>query len=215
MLLWLGRMGGGIDRTMGICMLSLLGVYLAYSYLSERVRLSPAGERALSTAGKSRLHVPSVLLDLAIIGVGIVAVTYGAKFLVDGAVVAARQLGVSEAVIGLSLVAIGTSLPELATVTVAALRKMPEIAVGNIIGSNIFNIFAVLGITSTITPVSIAPSIAQFDLWIMFLATIILIPFLMTNWRISRTEGLILVTGYGVYLWLLFNNHNGDIINAV
>jgi cation:H+ antiporter len=215
MLLWLGRMGGGIDRTMGICMLSLLGVYLAYSYLSERVRLSPAGERALSTAGKTRLHVPSVLLDFAIIGVGIVAVTYGAKFLVDGAVIAARELGVSEAVIGLSLVAIGTSLPELATVTVAAIRKMPEIAVGNIIGSNIFNIFAVLGITSTITPISIAPSIAQFDLWIMFLATIILIPFLMTNWRISRTEGLILLTGYGVYLWLLFNHHNGDLINAV
>jgi cation:H+ antiporter len=101
-------------------------------------------------------------------------------------------------------------LPELAIVVIAALRRHPEIAVGNIIGSNIFNIFAVLGITATMTPVTITPSIARFDLPIMMVATVILVPFLMTNWRLSRLEGLILVTGYGLYMWLLFFHHNGD-----
>lgn len=213
MLLWLGTESEMIDRSMGICMLVLLAAYLAFSYFSERVRLSPAGELALDSATEKRVHIPGVILDLIIIGIGIAGVTFGAGFLIDGAVVLARDLGVSEAVIGLSLVAVGTSLPELATVIVAAIRRHPELAVGNIIGSNIFNIFAVLGVTATIMPVSIAPSIAHFDLPIMFMVTLILIPFLMSNWRLSRIEGLLLVTGYGVYIWLLFNRHNGESIN--
>jgi len=210
MLFWLGRMGAGIDRSMGICMLALLGVYLAFSYFSERIRLSPVGEKALNTAESRRMHVPSIILDLIVIAIGIACVTMGAKFLVTGAVSVAQAIGVSDAVIGLSLVAVGTSLPELAIVIIAALRRHPEIAVGNIIGSNIFNIFAVLGITATMTPITITPSIAQFDLFVMMVATLILVPFLMTNWRLSRLEGLILVIGYGLYMWLLFFHHNGD-----
>ncbi len=210
MLVWLGQMGV-IDRSMGICMLALLLVYLAFSYMSERIRTSPAGERALDAADHHRLHIPSMLVDLLILAVGILGVTFGAQMLITGSVSVARELGVSEAVIGLSLVAIGTSLPELATVVIAALRRHPELAVGNIIGSNIFNIFAVLGTTATLTKIEINPSLV-FDLRVMLVATLILVPFLLTNWRLSRTEGLLLVVGYGVYLWLLFFQHNGALL---
>ncbi|TNE39789.1 MAG: calcium/sodium antiporter [Alphaproteobacteria bacterium] len=211
-LTWLGRLGGDVERQMGICMLTLLGAYLAFSYFSERVRLSPAGEVALDVVNRKRIHIPGLVLDLIIIGVGVVAISFGANYLVDGSVVLARKIGVSEAVIGLSVVAVGTSLPELTTVIIAAIKKHPELAVGNIIGSNIFNIFAVLGTTATVMPVTISSTIAHFDLPIMFLSTLILVPFLMTNWRLSRIEGLLLLIGYGAYIWLLFSRENGHVI---
>lgn len=212
LLTWIGSLGGGVERQMGICMLTLLGAYLAFSYFSERVHLSSAGEVALNTAARKRIHIPGLILDLAIIGAGVTAIAFGANYLVDGAVVLARDLGVSEAVIGLSVVAVGTSLPELTTVLIAAIKKHPELAVGNIIGSNIFNILAVLGATATIMPVNISASIAHFDLPIMFLSTLILVPFLMTKWRLSRIEGLLLLVGYGVYMWMLFGRENGQMI---
>lgn len=205
LLLWLGTVGE-INRPMGAYFLAMLLIYIAFSYFSERVRLTPAGERALASSEKARLHLPSLLLDIGIIVIGIVLLINGAGILVDGAVGLARNMGVSEAVIGLSVVAVGTSLPELAAVVAAAVRKQPELAVGSIIGSNIFNIFAVLGVTALVRPVYISPVMSNFHLWVMFAATAILIPFLVTNWRLSRIEGLVLLMGYGGYMWLLFGS---------
>lgn len=113
-------------------------------------------ERAQGPAPVDRLPHPSSLggwiVHLLLLGVGFVMLVYGAEWLVDGAVTIAGSLGLSQAVIGMTIVAVGTSLPELATSTVAALRKQPEIAIGNVIGSNIFNVGAVLGIAGLIEP---------------------------------------------------------------
>ncbi len=202
LFVWLGSIGE-IDQSMGVLFVALLLVYFAVAYFSERVRLTPAGERALDSCEKTRIHFPSVFLDFGLIVVGLVAIVVGANFLIDGAVNVARTFGVSEAAIGLSLVAIGTSLPELVVVVIAALKRHPEVAVGGIIGSNIFNILAVLGLTAIIQPIHIDPVIAAIHLPILMVTTIIIVPFLITNWRISRIEGLVLVIAYVAYLWLL------------
>jgi cation:H+ antiporter len=115
----------------------------------------------------------------------------------------ARAWGVSEAVIGLTIVAAGTSMPELATSVVAAFRKQPDIAIGNIVGSNIFNILAILGLASLVTPLH-APGISMLDYSVMIVFTILLIPMLYTGRILHRIEGVTLLTLYGVYLYLLW-----------
>jgi cation:H+ antiporter len=125
----------------------------------------------------------------------------GAKYLVDGAVIMARDFGVSEAFIGLTIVAVGTSLPELATSLVAALRKQSDIALGNIIGSNIFNILGILGVTAAITPIAAAPRFAQFDLPVMVGVSIVFALVLWRGGRIGRVAGPLCLAAYAVYIW--------------
>ncbi len=108
--------------------------------------------------------------------------------------------GVSDTVIGLTFVAVGTSLPELATTAVAALRRQAEMALGNVIGSNMFNILAVLGITSLVSPIPVAAEILHFDLWIMLGASVLLIPFVYMGRDITRIWGIILTGLYLLYL---------------
>ncbi|MBI1392346.1 MAG: calcium/sodium antiporter [Alphaproteobacteria bacterium] len=135
--------------------------------------------------------------------VGLALTVLGAKWLVASAIELASNLGVSEAVIGLTVVAVGTSLPELVTSVAAALRRQNDIAFGNIVGSNIYNVLFILGVTALVRPIEVAPSIATFDIWVMLGATAALLAMAATNWRVSRAEGGVLLAGYIAYTaWL-------------
>jgi cation:H+ antiporter len=122
---------------------------------------------------------------------------------VDNSISMARSWGVSEAVIGLTIVAAGTSMPELATSIVAALKKQPDIALGNVIGSNIFNIFAILGVSGLMAPMDGA-GIKPTDLYVMLGLAVLLVPMLWTGRTVSRVEGGVLVAIYGGYLYHLW-----------
>ena len=147
----------------------------------------------------------SVFLDGLFILGGLGILVVGARLLTDNSVALARSFGVSEAVIGLTIVAAGTSVPELAASIVAALKKEPDIALGNVIGSNIFNILGILGIASLVAPLS-APDISRFDLWSMVAIAAALLPILWTGLRVSRTEGALLFAAYCGYIYFLWPN---------
>jgi cation:H+ antiporter len=134
---------------------------------------------------------------------GLAAAIFGAGWLVDGATVLASAAGVSESVIGLTVVAVGTSLPELIACIVAVLRKHEDVALGNIVGSNIYNVLGILGITSIIQPIEVPAEIAGFDIWVMLGVTALLIVQLRSGWKLSRIEGVLLVALYAVYTTLL------------
>ena len=137
------------------------------------------------------------------LGLGLVALPVGAQMLVAGATDIARVLGLSEAVIGLTLVAVGTSLPEMAASVMSALRGRSDLALGNVVGSNIFNILGILGITALIAPLPVPPQMLQFDLWVMLGAAGLMFPFLFLFRPVSRAAGAGLLAGYGAYVWSL------------
>lgn len=163
------------------------------------IDLSEEEIAALKSGGKALL-----LKDLAFIVIGLAALVYGADRLVLGGSNIAAALGVPAAVIALTLVAFGTSLPEVATVVVAALKGEGDLVVGNAVGSCIFNLLAVIGITATIAPLA-SGSLQMVDLMVMSGVTLLLFPFMLTRVALSRMEGGILVGGYLVYVvWLFF-----------
>jgi len=125
----------------------------------------------------------------------------GARFLVDGAVNIARGYGISEAFIGLTIVAVGTSLPELATSLIAAFRRQSEIAIGNIVGSNIFNVLGILGVTALIAPIPVASRFLTFDLPVMIAVSLVLTALLLTRPVIGRGIGVAMLAGYVAYVW--------------
>lgn len=134
---------------------------------------------------------------------GLVVLVIGARLLVDNAVIIAETFGVSQAVIGLTIVAVGTSLPELATSVIAAYRKQTEIAVGNIIGSNIFNIFSIIGITALITPIPAAPRFATIDMPVAAAVAVALTLLAIMLNGLPRLAGAALLAAYGGYLFLM------------
>lgn len=144
----------------------------------------------------------AVLLTIA----GLALLILGAKLFLAGSVFFARLLQVSDAVIGLTLVAVGTSLPELATSVVAAVRGEKDIAIGNVVGSNIFNVFAILGIAPLISPLRNA-TLSYVDLGVMLLCSVLLLPIMRTGWKISRLEGVSLLLIYIAYTaWLIMQS---------
>jgi cation:H+ antiporter len=145
----------------------------------------------------------SMALDLGFIILGLGLLAAGARLLTENSVAVARGFGVSEAVIGLTIVAAGTSVPELAASIVAALKKEPDIALGNVVGSNIFNILGILGIASIVRPLE-AAQISRFDIWSMVAIGVALVPMLMTGLRLGRREGGVLVAAYCVYVAMLW-----------
>jgi cation:H+ antiporter len=188
----------------GGIMLTLLLLYLWISYRAER---AGSGDRqaelaALEEAGNAPCGtlVASVLLV-----VGIAGLILGSNLLVDGAVDIARGLGVSETVIGLTLVAFGTSLPELATAIVAGIRGHTEVALGNVLGSNIFNILLIIGALAILTPVAVSPEILRFDMWIMVGVTLLVVPVMITGKRIGRWEGAGFVALYAAFILFQFD----------
>lgn len=134
---------------------------------------------------------------------GLIGLPLGAGLLVENATIIARTYGVSDTVIGLTLVAIGTSLPELATTVMAALRRQADVALGNVIGSNMFNLLAIIGVASLVGPIEVDPNFLTFDLWVMLGASLLLIPFVFLGRDITRLWGVGLTALYGLYLYLV------------
>jgi len=183
---------GEIARLSGLALFAGLVMYLSWAYLR------PGEAEAVSETDATP---PSNLISLLWVIAGLIALMAGARMLVDGAVAIARGYGVSEAFIGLTIVAIGTSLPELATSLIAALRRQSEIAIGNIIGSNIFNILGILGVTAMVTPVPVASRFLSFDLPILIAASLVLTGLLLTRPTIGRGVGAVMLASYLAYLW--------------
>lgn len=141
------------------------------------------------------------IIGFLVLGLG--GLPIGASMLVDGSVNIARGFGISETVIGLTLVAIGTSLPELATTVMAALRRQADVALGNVIGSNMFNLLGIMGVASLVGTIPIDPQFLQFDLWVMLACSLLLIPFVFLGRNITRVWGIVLSALYVAYLVLV------------
>lgn len=139
-----------------------------------------------------------------LLAVGLLGLPLGAELLIQGAQGIARDFGVSEAVIGLTIVAIGTSLPELATTVMAAMRNQADVAIGNVIGSNLFNITAVIGTAALVSPLEVPPEILQRDIWVMLATTALLAPFIFLCLKISRPIGAVFVVTYAGYIFLAY-----------
>lgn len=135
---------------------------------------------------------------------GVISLPLGADLVVEGGVGLAGSWGVSEAVIGLSLIALGTSLPELSTTVIAALHKSSDVAIGNVIGSNLFNILAILGITALLTDIPVDPEFLRFDLWVMFGCAIILWIFVLLRATITKFWGILFLAGYLGYMAIIY-----------
>jgi cation:H+ antiporter len=134
---------------------------------------------------------------------GLVGLPLGASLLIDSASMIAIEYGISDAVIGLTLVAVGTSLPELATTVMAAFRRQADVAIGNVIGSNIFNLLAIIGVAVFVGPIPVDAEILTFDLWVMLAASIVLAPFVFLRWPMGRLVGLAFTVLYAGYILLL------------
>ncbi|ABD56838.1 calcium/sodium antiporter [Jannaschia sp. CCS1] len=137
------------------------------------------------------------------LALGLVGLPLGASLLIDSATAIATEYGISDAVIGLTLVAVGTSLPELATTVMAAFRRQADVAIGNVIGSNVFNLLAIIGIAVFVGPIPVDPDILRFDLWVMLAASVVLAPFVFFRWGMGRLVGLAFTGLYVGYMMLL------------
>jgi cation:H+ antiporter len=187
----ISRVEGGLF-ILGLLLYTGGNLYLARKEMASAYTLDPA------YPGIPRNTAP-LWLNLLLIAGGFGLLIVGANLLVKGAVAFARLMGVSEAVIGLTIIAAGTSLPELATSVVAAFKREADIAIGNIIGSNIFNILCILGVSASITPLEGA-GIRLIDLLVMLGMAILLLPIMKTDFLLDRKEGLVLVAGYAGYV---------------
>ena len=187
-------LGGSVGRVEGALLLTVLLLYLW--------RLLRRGEVPLD-GGDGGPKVP-LWRSAAMVAIGVALLVVGARVLVQGAVSIAEGLGVPERVIGLTLVAFGTSLPELASSLVAAVRRETDIILGNIVGSNVFNVLAVLGATAFVQPFPVAFGEVWLDLAIVLLFGLALLPFMWRRGRIGRRGGLTLLAGYVVYVGFLF-----------
>jgi len=202
-----------LGRLSGVVFLGLLAGYILYAWRQESVGTdghTAVFEKAqafenthpgvhAAGAGPGRLAL-SVGMALG----GLVLVMLGGRLLVDGAIDLARTLGIAESVIGLTIVAVGTSMPELVTSLVAALRRQGDVALGNVLGSNIYNILGIGGVIGLIAPTTIPPEMARFDILVMVAVSALLLLFAWTGMRIGRREGGVLMAGYVAYVWVVW-----------
>lgn len=193
-----------LSRGDGILLLFALTAYLLFVFQSvedEAPEILEEYQDYMDASTQSTLvHPPDIFWILA----GSACLVLGGYCIVEGAVQVASSLGLSQVIIGLTVVAIGTSLPELATALVAAARKEADIAVGNVIGSNIFNVAAILGTTATLEPIQIPAGVLTRELPVVIFLSLLLFPLLRTDWRLDRFEGAVLLAAYvGVGIYLL------------
>ena len=195
---------GALSRPAGLVLLGGLAAYLVLAYRSERAAPNGAPDAEGAGAGPDAESSPTGLpLALLYAGGGIAVTILGARLLVGGATELATRFGISDAIIGLTLVAVGTSLPELVTAVVASLRRQGDVAFGNVVGSNIYNVLGILGATALVRPIPVPPEIAGFDIWVMAAATVALVGVAVTGWRVARAEGAALLAAYALYVgWL-------------
>jgi cation:H+ antiporter len=191
---------GVIGPLAGIVLIAALIGYVWWAYKSESASHDAEAVRHEHEAEDRPVPPGTGPLVLGgMIVAGLAAAIFGAGWLVDGAVVLASAAGVSESVIGLTVVAVGTSLPELIACVIAVLRKHEDVALGNIVGSNIYNLCGILGLTALIHPIEVPAEIAAFDIWVMLGVTALLIVQLRSGWKLSRIEGALLVALYAGY----------------
>lgn len=196
LLVW----GSALARTDAVILLGGLAIYLLLAYRTESRGHSPAAQIHAQEAEELSLlprSIPAVVMALVL---GLVCLVVGSRLLLKGAVDLSAQLGIPEAVIGLTLVAVGTSLPELAVSVIAAIRRHADVAVGNILGSNIFNLLGILGVSALLQPLPVHARVLAFDQWVMLASAALLMLFLYTGMRLSRLEGGVLLTAYIAYL---------------
>ncbi|MHA6264704.1 calcium/sodium antiporter [Arenibacterium sp. CAU 1754] len=195
---------GEIGRLAGAGLVLALAAYLAFTLWSEkRSGGTPAGDLYESEAEAVPGPETSLVVSLLIALAGLAITIFGARLLVPGAVSIAQDAGLSETVIGLTIVAIGTSMPELVTAIIAVRKGEGAVALGNVLGSNIFNILGILGVTALVQPMVIPSQIVTLDIWVLCASTLVLIGFARTGWTISRREGGLFVLAYAVYLGVL------------
>ena len=195
---------GEIGRWWGLVFVALLLAYTIAAYWRERGGLSDATMAHLAEeVDQAPPRRAPLALYLGLTVLGLTGIVLGANLLVESAVTLARQLGVSQTVIGLTIVAVGTSLPELATSVIAAFRRHGDVALGNVIGSNIFNILGILGVTALYRPIRVPHEIVRFDCWVMLAASALVILFATTQAKVERWEGAVLLAGYLAYLAVL------------
>jgi cation:H+ antiporter len=182
-----------ISRIDGIILLLFFVIFLYYTFIQSRVGANAGDEEDIKPM--------AIWKSVVFIAIGLVALVYGGKFMVDGASHIALGMGVPEAVVGLTIVAIGTSMPELATSVVAAYKKKSDIAVGNVVGSNIFNIFFILGVSATVAPLPLG-NISQVDLWLNIIASVLLFmtAYIGRGHKLTRLEGILLLLVYMAYM---------------
>ena len=192
---------GAISRLDGALFVAGLVVYMAWLIRTSRRELAAEQQASTLDTPPSERWGQQVLTDLALIAVGLGLLVLGSHWLVQGAVAIATALGVSQLVIGITVVAAGTSLPEVAASVAAAVRGERDIAVGNVIGSNIFNVLAVLGISSLVTSggVPVSAAALDFDIPVMVATAIACLPVFYTGGTISRWEGVLFLGYYGIY----------------
>ena len=210
------------SRLAGFVLVAALLAYIAFSLIADRT----AGDKAADMHAEEGEIVEAnygIVLGILIAVAGLAGVVIGAKLLVDGGVIIAREFGISETVIGLSIVAVGTSLPELATSAIAAFRGKADVALGNIIGSNIFNILGILGVTALVHPFSVrgVPTgdvtadamssgfshslISVGDIAALLLSVALMVVFAISGKLVARWEGAVLLFAYALYMGLTFN----------
>ncbi|KRS13339.1 sodium:proton exchanger [Roseovarius atlanticus] len=198
---------GPFDMLAGAVLLACLGLVLADAFRDARnhrraCRNAETEEEDEVEGADPDMPWWQIFVFLAL---GLVGLPLGADLLVDNASIIAREFGVSDAVIGLTLVALGTSLPELATTVMAALRKQADVALGNVIGSNMFNLLAIIGITSFVGTIPVDPEFLEFDLWVMLAASLLLIPFVFLGRDITRLWGIALTVLYVIYVLVVLS----------
>lgn len=199
---------GQLTPILGAIFVASLAGYVYFAFRQERQSTAAADSAAgMTQADFPAPSVPQIALDLLFVVAGLALTIFGARFLVSSAIEIATAFNVSETIIGLTIVAVGTSLPELVTSVMAALRKHSDIAFGNIVGSNIYNVLGILGVTAIIKPIDVPPQIASLDIWVMIAATVLLFITATSRWRIGRVEGGIMMAAYvGYCVWLAMNS---------
>ncbi len=193
-----------LSRREGIILMVGILAYTVYVYRAALRESKSVEKEFLEYEESIGVTRDNLKKDIVWIIVGLGALIGGAYLLVHSAVYIARVVGISELVIGLTIIAVGTSLPELATSMVATIRKESDISVGNVLGSNIFNILAILGIASIIQPLQINTASLRIDMPVMLLFGIVLVPIITWKFMITRIQGFLLLTGYSIYILWLF-----------
>ena len=198
---------GTVSRLDAVLFLAVYVGFTAYLVTLVRQQVTAAEATQLAAEAKELGEVgarpPRLWVSLALVAAGVALLAGGADLTVRGAVEVGRALGLTERVIGLTIVAAGTGLPEVVTSVVAGVRGRDDIAIANVIGSNLFNILGILGINGLIAPVPFAPEIARSDNWWMLGVTALLFPLMFTGRRINRWEGVVLLAVYVAYLAIL------------
>ena len=194
----------------GILMLAVLLAYIGFTFWHNNNSNDAAAEMHREEAEEMGIIHLRTISICGIIVTGLIAVVVGAEWLVNGATNLAIAFGVPEEVIGLTIVAIGTSLPELATSIVAAYRGHSDVCVGNVLGSNVFNLFGITGVTALFVPLPFSDKIASVDLWILLASTAIILPFLLSGRTLTRIVGLVFVGCYVAFVGAQFTGIAGS-----